>query len=134
MDTLTKRQRSERMSRVRSSDTKPERACRLLLSGLGYRYRLNVKRIPGTPDLVFPKLRCIVFVHGCFWHAHPECGRTPKSRLDFWEAKIQSNRRRDIRNERRLRRLGWRVMTVWECQLPNKDRVKARLVKFLNKR
>lgn len=133
MDTLTQQQRSERMARIRSANTKPERTCRLLISGLGYKYRLNVKQLPGTPDLVFPSLHCIVFVHGCFWHAHLGCGRTPKSRLDFWRPKIQGNRERDLRNERRLRRLGWRVMTVWECQLSNHERLKRRLVKFLNK-
>ena len=126
MDTLSKKQRSERMSLVRSSNTEPERICRSILSDLGYRFKLNVVTLPGSPDVVFPRLKRIIFVHGCFWHGHPGCGRLPKSRSEFWVPKIIANRKRDSRLVRQLRRAGWGVMTVWECQLKNRDRLTRR--------
>jgi DNA mismatch endonuclease (patch repair protein) len=112
MDNLTKRERSERMSRVRGKDTKPEMAVRKLVHRMGFRYRLHVIDLPGKPDMVFPRLGKIVFVHGCFWHQHPGCGRRPKSKMGFWAKKLSQNRERDLRNQRILRRLGWRVLIV----------------------
>lgn len=121
MDTLTAEQRSERMSRIRGVDTKPEMIVRHLAHGLGYRYRLHGRGLPGKPDLVFPGLRKVIFVHGCFWHRHPDpkctLARLPKSRLDFWRAKLEGNRERDERDEARLRETGWDVLVIWECQL-----------------
>lgn len=137
MDTLTSKQRSERMSRVRGANTKPEWIVRRLVHGMGYRYRLHSLDLPGKPDLVFAGRRKILFVHGCFWHRHsdPKCplARLPKSRLDFWLPKLEGNRKRDRRDEKRLRDLGWGVMVVWECQLKNENRLAARVGRFLEK-
>ena len=134
MDTITKAQRSRVMALVRSKDTRPELAVRRLLTSAGYRYRLHRVDLPGCPDIVLSGRRKIVFVHGCFWHQHagcPQC-RTPKSRVHFWRQKLGANRRRDARNRRDLRRLGWRVGVVWECELRRPERVLNRLREFLN--
>jgi DNA mismatch endonuclease, patch repair protein len=119
MDTLSKSERSARMSLVRSTDTKPELLVRRLVHGLGYRYRLHVPKLPGRPDIVFPRMRKVIFVHGCFWHRHPRChlARLPKSKLSFWVPKLTLNRRRDVLNIRRLRHAGWQVEVIWECQI-----------------
>jgi DNA mismatch endonuclease (patch repair protein) len=134
MDTLSPANRSHIMSLVRSKDTKPEKVVRRLVSSLGFRYRLHRRDLPGTPDLVFPKLRRVIFVHGCFWHQH-SCAagdRIPKSRADFWRAKLRGNAARDGRVVGRLRRKGWGVMTVWECELTNAHKLTSRLLRFLN--
>lgn len=130
MDNLSKDERSERMSRIRSRDTGPEMIVRRLVHGMGFRYRLHVRGLPGVPDMVFPRLRKIIFVHGCFWHQHPGCGRQPKSRLDFWTKKLSQNRRRDLRNQQILRSMGWQILIVWECQL-KRAVLRARLLRFL---
>jgi DNA mismatch endonuclease (patch repair protein) len=106
------------MSRIRGRDTGPERQVRAALHRAGYRFRLHRKSLPGRPDIVLPKYRTVVFVHGCFWHRHSRCrfAYTPKSRVPFWNAKFAANVERDRRNVRELKRLGWRVVTVWECQ------------------
>lgn len=134
MDTLTPVQRSERMSRVRGRDTQPELLVRKALHARGYRYRLYDKRLPGTPDLVFPRWRKVLFVHGCFWHAHENCAlaRMPKSRLEFWRPKLEGNRARDDRKLAELRALGWDAMVVWECELRDLDGLVARVEAFLN--
>lgn len=105
------------MSRIRSADTKPELVLRKGLHGIGYKFRLHVRSLPGCPDIVIRKYRCAIFVHGCFWHGHEGCGnfRIPKSRPDFWSAKIGSNRDRDRRAIGALLGGGWRVLVVWEC-------------------
>ncbi len=133
-DTLSPRERSERMSRVRSTDTKPEMRVRRLVHGLGYRYRLHVRELPGTPDLVFPSRRAVIFVHGCFWHRHENCAlaRLPKSRLDFWRKKLESNTTRDAAQQERLRELGWRVLVVWECQLGDTTKLTDTIRHFLD--
>ena len=133
-DTLSPRERSERMSRVRSTDTKPEMRVRRLVHGLGYRYRLHVRERPGTPDLVFPSRRAVIFVHGCFWHRHENCAlaRLPKSRLDFWRKKLESNTTRDAAQQERLRELGWRVLVVWECQLGDTTKLTDTIRHFLD--
>jgi DNA mismatch endonuclease (patch repair protein) len=124
MDNLTKQERSERMSRVRGKDTKPEMTVRGLVHRMGFRYRLHVGDLPGKPDMVFPRLGKIILVHGCFWHQHPGCGRQPKSKMGFWTKKLSQNRERDLRNQQKLRRLGWRILIVWECQFRKlRDRV-----------
>ena len=137
MDTLTHKQRSERMSKVRGVDTKPEILVRRLIHGMGYRYRLHVKSLPGRPDLVFPSRQKVVFVHGCFWHRHPDplcaLARLPKSRLNFWRTKLEGNRVRDSRIEAKLRRLGWKVMVIWECQVNSRPRLVKRIQRFLGK-
>lgn len=135
MDTLTPAQRSERMSRVRSRDTKPEMAVRRIVHGLGYRFRLHRKDLPGKPDIVLPRHRAVIFVHGCFWHRHhdPDCAlaRMPKSRLEFWEPKLEANRLRDVRNKEALEALGWRVLTVWECEVMDPFRISGIVREFL---
>jgi DNA mismatch endonuclease (patch repair protein) len=133
MDTLSPQERSERMGRVKGKDTKPELLVRRLVYGMGYRYRLHAGALPGKPDLVFGQRKCAIFVHGCFWHRHRGCalGRLPKSRLDFWKPKLEGNRQRDLRNQRKLRRAGWRFLVIWECQLDDEKKLKQRLVNFL---
>ena len=117
-DTLSPEERSDRMSRIRGSDTRPELLVRRYLPGLGVRYRLHPARLPGRPDLLLPKHGVAIFVHGCFWHAHScQQGRVPGTRSQFWQDKFEANRVRDARNARALRRLGWRVLTIWECSL-----------------
>ena len=105
------------MSQIRGRDTAPEKQVRSVLHRAGYRFRLHSKRLLGHPDVVLPKYRTVVFVHGCFWHRHKGCrfAYAPKSRVAFWNAKFQSNVERDRRNARELRRLGWKVVTIWEC-------------------
>lgn len=133
-DTLTPEERSHRMSQVRSTDTKPELVVRRLVHGMGYRYRLHRRDLPGTPDLVFPARKAVVFVHGCFWHHHEGCSlaRIPKSRIEFWTKKLQGNRERDIRDEGALRAAGWRVLIVWECELKDREALSQRLRRFLD--
>jgi DNA mismatch endonuclease, patch repair protein len=133
MDTLTSEQRSERMGRVRSKDTKPELEVRRLVYSLGYRYRLHSSKLPGHPDLVFRKRRKVIFVHGCFWHRHDDCPRCrmPKSRLRFWKPKLNANRKRDLANQEKLAELGWDFMIVWECELGDTDELASRIHGFL---
>ncbi len=121
-DRHTPAQRSFNMSRIRSKNTKPEMLLRGKLFAAGFRYRLNVKSLPGKPDLVFKKYNTALFVHGCFWHGHEHCRYfvTPKTRTEFWLDKINGNIKRDHENERKLLEAGWKVITVWECELKKK--------------
>lgn len=132
-DPLTARQRSELMSRIRSKDTKPEMLVRRLVHGMGYRYRLHAKELPGRPDLVFRPRRKAIFVHGCFWHRHEGCpaNRLPTARYDFWRRKLNGNVRRDRRNEAALERMGWDCLVIWECQTKDLDRVALTVRRFL---
>jgi DNA mismatch endonuclease (patch repair protein) len=134
VDSLTPEERSEIMSRVRSKNSRPELVVRKLVFALGYRYRLHARALPGCPDLVFRPRRRVIFVHGCFWHRHAGCAlaRIPKSRVDFWTKKLEGNRKRDERNRRALAREGWKVLTIWECQLPDATRLEARIRRFLD--
>lgn len=118
-DSLTPSQRHTCMSHIRSKNTKPEVRLRRELFKLGYRYRLNVKKLPGTPDIVLAKYRTCVFVNGCFWHGHRECRKfiLPKANNEFWSRKITNNRERDLRDYAFLESRGWRVIVVWECLL-----------------
>ncbi|WP_445490634.1 very short patch repair endonuclease [Rhodopseudomonas sp. RCAM05734] len=133
MDTLTVKQRSERMARIKGKDTKPELAVRKALFGRGYRFRLHRKDLPGKPDLVFAGRRKVVFVHGCFWHAHENCkvANLPKSRTEFWQAKFFRNRERDKANEAALRSAGWDVLTLWECEARDQENMLDRLASYL---
>ena len=135
IDTLSPTLRSERMSRVRGRDTNPELIVRRLLHAMGCRYRLHAKDLPGRPDIVFRNRRAAIFVHGCFWHRHPdpECrlARLPKGRLDFWLPKLEGNRARDLANIVELRTLGWRVLLVWECQLKDREQLGNTLRRFV---
>ena len=123
------------MSRVRSKDTKPELRVRRLVHGLGYRYRLHGRDLPGSPDLVFGPRRKVIFVHGCFWHRHEGCSRSriPKSpeRRAFWREKLDGNARRDRENQEALRRMGWRVLVIWECETSDLARLTSRVSAFL---
>jgi DNA mismatch endonuclease, patch repair protein len=116
--------RSYNMSRIRCRDTKPEMLVRKFLFAKGFRYRLHVKTLPGKPDLVFPKYRTVLFIHGCFWHGHEECKYfvIPKTRREWWLAKINRNKQLDTKNMTKLRKLGWKVITIFECRLRPKHR------------
>jgi DNA mismatch endonuclease (patch repair protein) len=118
MDVFSRSRRSEIMAHVRSKNTRPEVELRHLLHAAGYRYRLHIKELPGKPDIVLHRFHTVIQVHGCFWHSH-SCirGKVPSSRQAFWLPKLAANKQRDISNRRELRRLGWNVITIWECQL-----------------
>ena len=135
MDSVSSSLRSEIMSRIRSSDTRPEMQIRRLLHRLGYRYALHRRDLPGVPDLVFPSRKKIVFIQGCFWHQHKGCidGRIPKSRVSYWKPKLLRNVERDRLNISKLRRSGWGVMLAWECEAANPETVRKRLTRFLGK-
>lgn len=134
MDSFSKEKRSEIMSRVRSKNTRPEILVRKLVFSLGFRYRLHRKDLPGKPDLVFPGRKKIIFVHGCFWHGH-RCkkGAPPKSRLEYWLPKIAENKRRDRTVLRKLKREGWSVLIIWQCQLKKLMIVRNRIETFLSR-
>jgi DNA mismatch endonuclease, patch repair protein len=129
-------ERSALMGRVRHKDTTPEIAVRKSAHSLGFRFRLQRRDLPGTPDLVFPRLRKIVFVHGCFWHRHKGCARTttPKTRREFWQEKFFQNIRRDKAVKNSLRSKGWDVLVVWECETLEECDLRARLYKFLGQK
>ncbi len=135
-DTLSPNERSKRMSLIRGKDSSPELKLRRLVHGMGFRYRLHVKDLPGKPDLVFPSRRAVIFMHGCFWHRHPGCklARMPKSKLDFWRPKLEGNRERDLRNQEMLKKLGWHVLIIWECEMENIEKVYNKVREFLQGR
>ena len=132
-DVFDSAKRSEIMSRIRSRDTGPEMVVRRVAHALGFRFRLHRRDLPGTPDLLFPKHRAVIQVHGCFWHRHPGCkyATTPKTRVSYWEDKLQGNVVRDRRNEAALHELGWRVMVIWECETRDPEAVAGRIEGFL---
>lgn len=135
VDRLTSEHRSWNMSRIRSSGTKPEVEVRRILHSLGLRFRLNTGlKMVGKPDVVLPKHRTVVFVHGCFWHRHRGClGATmPATRTEFWEEKFRRNCARDRKVRRELTAQGWRVVTVWSCELKNEDKLRRRLARWVN--
>lgn len=141
-DIKTKESRSYNMSRIAGKDTKPEELVRKYLFSKGFRYRKNVRKLPGTPDLVLPKYRTVIFVNGCFWHGHEGCKYFvwPQNNAEFWRQKIETNISRDQRKEAQLRDMGWNVLIVWECELrPPKrqatlERVESQLRQILEKR
>lgn len=134
-DTLTATERAERMARIRSKDTKLEMRVRRLVHGMGYRYRLHAKDLPGRPDLVFRPRRKAIFIHGCFWHQHEGCSRnrSPKSpeRREYWRTKLKGNVQRDRRNIEALEDMGWRAMVIWECETRYLDLVAQEVRRFL---
>lgn len=131
-DPLTPKQRSERMSRIRSGDTKPELKVRRLVYSMGYRYRLRSKDVPGHPDLVFRGRKKVIFVHGCFWHQHGcKHYNMPKSKLDFWLPKLQKNVERDKKVQQQLQDCGWQSLAIWECQLKEIENVEKSIRLFL---
>ncbi|ABF40131.1 T/G mismatch-specific endonuclease [Candidatus Koribacter versatilis Ellin345] len=133
MDTISKARRSDNMRRITSESTTPELLVRRLVHAMGYRYRLHVKNLPGKPDLVFPARRKIIEVRGCFWHQHRHCidGKMPKSRSEYWIPKLTRNKLRDRQNLRKLRRYGWDVLLIWECEVREQADVSARIRRFL---
>ena len=116
-------QRSRNMSAIKSKNTKPEIKVRKVLHSMGYRFRLHRKDLPGSPDIVLPKYKTVIFVHGCFWHRHKNCkyASTPKTRQEFWEAKFRENINRDKLNQENLSSKGWKIIIVWECEIKDKD-------------
>lgn len=133
-DKFTPEQRSKVMSRVKGRDTRPEKLVRSLLHRMGYRFRLHRKDLPGKPDVVLPKHRKIVFVHGCFWHGHEGCRRAtrPGSNTEFWNRKLDANIERDVRAQHELESTGWEVLTVWQCETHDVPMLSERLKTFLS--
>lgn len=133
-DTISPDRRSENMRRIRSKGMKPEMEVRRLVHALGYRFRLHVQKLPGRPDLVFPRLRKIIEVRGCFWHQHAGCidSHIPKSRMDYWRPKLKGNQQRDKQNLKNLQALGWDVFLIWECQVRDLSRLREGVLRFLD--
>ncbi len=126
--------RSKTMRAVRSKDTGPEVTVRRLAHELGFRFRLHRKDLPGTPDIVFPRRRKVILVHGCFWHGHncPRGARSPKTNSEYWHRKVERNKARDEKTEADLRSMGWQVHTFWECEIRHRERLKAELLLFMD--
>ncbi|MDO4163553.1 MAG: very short patch repair endonuclease [Bacteroides sp.] len=124
MDKISPEQRHKTMAAIRSSNTKPEIIVRKYLFAHGFRYRLNLSRLPGHPDIVLRKYRTCIFINGCFWHGHEGCGCyvPPKTNADFWAAKIKRNKERDVEVQHKLARMGWHCIVIWECDLKKKKR------------
>jgi len=135
VDILTPERRSELMGRIRGKDTGPELRVRRFAHGMGYRFRLHRRDLPGSPDVVFPSRKAAIFIHGCFWHRHT-CGRAyePKTRPAFWAKKFAGNVARDRQAKRALRKAGWKVLVIWECETTSVDRVAGKLLSFLGGR
>ena len=133
MDSLSKERRSWNMSRIKGRDTKPEVIVRSLLHMMGYRFRLHRKDFPGKPDIVLPKYRTVIFVHGCFWHRHKSCkfAYVPKTRVEFWQNKFQGNIERDKLNQAKLKKAGWQVIVIWECHIKKLKALQKTLKKML---
>jgi len=133
-DKITPEHRSWNMSRVRSKDTKVEVKVRSILHRLGFRFRKNVRSLPGKPDIVLPKHKTVVFVNGCFWHQHSGCVKShiPKSNIEFWQEKLQRTVSRDVKNKLLLENSGWRVVIIWECETPKNDDISDFLHSRLN--
>jgi DNA mismatch endonuclease (patch repair protein) len=134
VDHLTKEKRSHNMAKIKSMNTKPEITVRSVLHRLGYRFRLNRCDLPGSPDIVLPKHKVVIFVHGCFWHGHIGCKRAhiPASNIEYWTKKINKNCTRDILVQNSLMDLGWRVFVIWECELKNIEAVRKKLLHDIN--
>ena len=135
-DKVSEQQRSYNMSRVRSKNTKPELAVRSMLHRLGYRFTVNgpkSKKLPGKPDIVLPKYNTVIFVHGCFWHRHKGCkfATLPKTRAEWWKAKLDRNAKRDACKQMELKKLGWEVLVVWECEALGSSMNNAKVLKLL---
>lgn len=135
MDKLTPSHRSWNMSRIKGRDTQPEKLVRSLLHRLGFRFSLRTSQLPGHPDILLRRYNTAIFVHGCFWHRHSGCKNSviPKTREDFWLAKLNGNVERDRRNEIALKQQGWKVLTVWECETENESKLSRRLLAKLTK-
>ena len=127
-DIYSKRKRSEIMSKIPGTETKPEILVRKYLFSKGFRFRKNDKRLPGRPDIVLPKYKTVIFIHGCFWHGHRcKAGKLPEANKEFWENKINSNMKRDKKNQHKLEKLGWKIIIIWQCKLKNKKMMTKKL-------
>lgn len=135
MDKISIKRRSANMRAIRSGGMKPEILVRQIVYGLGHRYRLHRKDLPGKPDLVFGPRHKVIFVHGCFWHQHRDCidGRMPKSNLDYWQAKLTRNIARDAEHLASLKRQGWKSLVIWECETTNVQKLKVKISRFLGR-
>ena len=123
-------QRSRNMSAIKSKNTKPEIAVRKLLHSMGYRFRLHRKDLPGSPDIVLPKYKTAIFVHGCFWHRHENCkyASHPKTRKEFWENKFKSNVKRDLEIQEKIKNIGWKSVVIWECETKNIENLRDKII------
>jgi DNA mismatch endonuclease (patch repair protein) len=133
MDIFSKPKRTQIMSKISGKDTKPEILVRTYLFSKGFRYRKNAKNLPGKPDIVLPKYKAVIFVHGCFWHGHEGCRKSqlPTSNIEFWTEKIDKNKERDQQKIRELEKLGWKVIVIWQCEIKNVSLQKERLDRLL---
>ena len=127
-------QRSRNMSAIKSKNTKPEIAVRKVLHSMGYRFRLHGKDLPGSPDIILPKYKTVIFVHGCFWHRHENCkyATTPKTREEFWNNKFRSNVERDLEIQENIKNIEWRSVVIWECETKNIDNLKEKIIDVFN--
>lgn len=133
MDNLTKKQRKLCMSRIRSKDTKPEKVVRKILTKLGFKYRLHNAGLPGKPDIVISKIKTVVFINGCFWHQHKNCRHqaTPKTNVKYWTSKLKRNVEKQKKDIKLLKKEGWKVAIIWECETKNENRLTNKLRKIL---
>lgn len=133
MDNISPEKRSWNMGKIRAKNTGPEIIVRSLLHSLGYRFRIHSEKLPGHPDIVLPKYKTIIFVHGCFWHRHRKCkyAYTPKTRTEFWNTKFSGNIKRDREVQFELKQLGWRVLIIWECEISDKTKLTRRIRRTL---
>ena len=127
-------QRSRNMSSIKSKNTKPEIKVRKVLHSMGYRFRLHRKDLPGSPDIVLPKYKTVIFVHGCFWHRHENCkyASNPKTRKEFWENKFKTNVKRDKEIQEKIKNIGWKSVVIWECEVRNIESIEEKIKRFLN--
>lgn len=134
MDVFDKAKRSWIMSHVKGKDTRPEVIVRSIVHRLGFRFRKGNTKLPGNPDIVLPRHRKVIFVHGCFWHGHPGCKRAqrPTSNVAFWRTKLDRNIERDNRNIRQLKKEGWKVLVIWQCRMKDQERLVSRIARFLH--
>lgn len=134
MDSLTEKQRSLCMSKIRSKDTQPEKTVRKILTQMEWRYRLHAGKLPGKPDIIISKIKTIIFINGCFWHQHKGCKRKsmPKTNINYWKRKLQRNIEKQKKDITALKKMGWRVSIIWECQTKDKERLANKLQKILS--
>ena len=127
-------QRSRNMSAIKSKNTKPEIKVRKILHSMGYRFRLHSKDLPGSPDIVLPKYKTVIFVHGCFWHRHENCkyASTPKTRKEFWNKKFTENKKRDSEIQEKIKILDWRSVVIWECETKNIENLRDKIIDVFN--
>jgi DNA mismatch endonuclease (patch repair protein) len=134
-DVFSAQKRSQIMSRIRGYDTKPELIVRSIVHRMGYRFRLHLEDLPGNPDIVLPRHNKVIFIHGCFWHGHRGCQRSkrPATNVVFWQEKLDKNIQRDKRQQKELRKLGWKYLVIWQCEMNRPNRIRKKIKRFLDK-